>query len=227
MKRESVMKKVTTCMAAAAALVALFEVASAEAAELKPFYDVDGNLVLNVVGNQKGDPRLVEVEQYVMAHIKPFINDGVLVNVIKERNVEMNKLHQRQLDTLDIAWLDRSDPYIIDSRMHNKASDWLREKVNGLNGGQKVGPIEEIFVFDDKGFNVAETDLTHDMNQGDETKYWKSFGSGPDGVVIEAIAPDGGFPHISQVSFAINDPATGKAIGAATIGINYDHLPKQ
>jgi hypothetical protein len=227
------------------ALCLLFGVASAQAAEprdrndvampktpteLKAFYDWDGNLVVHAVGIQKGDPRLIEAERYVMTHVKPFINDAIIVDALKARNSEMNKLHQRQLDTLDIAWLDRTDPYLIDSRMNNKASDWLRKKVDELNGGPggaKVGPIEEIFVNDDIGFNVAETDLTHDMNQGDETKYWKSVGNGPDGMVAEKIGPDGGFPHISQVSVAIKDPATGQSVGFATIGINIDRLPKK
>ena len=106
----------------------------------------------------------------------------------------------------------------------------LRKKVDELNGapgGAKAGPIQEIFVCDEFGFNVAETDPTHDMNQGDETKYWKSVGNGPDGVVAEKVGPDGGFPNISQVSIAIKDPATGQSVGFATIGINVDKLPKK
>jgi hypothetical protein len=230
---------------AAAALCVLFGVASAQAAEprsrkdvampknpteLKAFYDWDGNLVMNAVGDQKGDSRQAAAARYVLKHVKPFINDAMIVNAVKARNTEMNKLRQRQLDTLDIAWLDRTDPYLIDSRQNNKVSDWLRKKVDELNGGSggaKVGPIEEIFVNDDIGFNVAETDLTHDMNQGDETKYWKSVGNGPNGLVAEKIGEDGGFPHISQVSIAIKDPATGQSVGFATIGINVDKLPKE
>lgn len=226
-------------------LLLLIGVASAQAAEprdrmdvtmpkspteLKAFYDWDGNLVVDAAGSQKGDPRLIEAARYVMTHVKPFINDPIIVDAAKARNAEMNKLHQRQLDTLDIAWLDRTDPYLIDSRMSNKASEWLRKKVDALNGGPggaKAGPIEEIFVCDDIGFNVGETDLTHDMNQGDETKYWKSVGNGPDGIVAEKVGPDGGFPHISQVSIAIKDPATGQSVGFATIGINIDKLPKK
>ena len=227
------------------ALCVLFGVVSAQAAEpsgrkdvavpknpteLKAFYDWDGNLVLNAVGNENGDSRLAEAAHYVMTRVMPFMNDPIIVDAIKARNVEMSKLKQQQLDLLDIAWLDRTDPYLIESRMNNKASDWLRKKVDELNGGPggaKVGPIQEIFACDEFGFNVAETDPTHDMNQGDETKYWKSVGNGPNGVVAEKIGPDGGFPNISQVSIAIKDPATGQSVGFATIGINVDKLPKK
>lgn len=229
---------------AAVALLVVFGAASAHAAEprdrkdvaqngsfteLKSFYDWDGNLVLNVSAAHNGDPRQLAAAEYVMKHVKPLLNNAMVVDAIKARNAEMNKLHQRQLDTLDIAWLDRTDPYLMDSRQNNKVSDWLRKQVDQLNGGQggaKVGPVEEIFVNDDIGFNVAETDLTHDMNQGDETKYWKSVGSGPDGIVAEKVGKDDIFPHISQVSLAIKDPATGQSVGFATVGINVDKLPK-
>lgn len=198
--------------------------------ELKAFYDWDGNYVVHAVGEAKGDPRQVAAAEYVVKHVKPFINDAMIVSAVKARNAEMHKLRQQQLDQMDIVWLDRTDPYLIDSRMNNKLSEWLRKKeneVNGGPGGAKVGPVQEIFVNDDLGFNVAETDLTHDMNQGDETKYWKSVGNGPDGMVAEKVHKDDIFPHISQVSIAIKDPATGQSIGFATIGINVDKLPKE
>jgi hypothetical protein len=241
-KGEDKMKRVTKY--SAIALCVLFGVASVQAAEprdrkdvsmpknpteLKAFYDWDGNLVMNAVGDQKGDPRQAAAARYVITHVKPFINDAMIVDLVKTRDTEMHKLHQRQLDTLDIAWLDRTDPYLIDSRQNNKVSDLLRKKVDELNGGPggaKVGPVEEIFVNDIMGFNVAETDLTHDMNQGDETKYWKSIGNGPNGLVAEKVGKDDIFPHISQVSIAIKDSATGQSVGFATIGINVDKLPK-
>ena len=82
--------------------------------ELKAFYDWDGNLVLNAVGNEKGDPRLAEAAHYVITHVKPFLNGAVIVDAVKARNAEMSKLKQQQLDLLDIAWLDRTDPYLIE-----------------------------------------------------------------------------------------------------------------
>ena len=105
--------------------------------------------------------------------------------------------------------------------MDNKLSSFLKEKKQ-----KGDGVILELFIFDDRGLNVAQTDLTADYLQGDEAKYWKSFGAGPDAMVVEEIAPDGGKPHISQASLTIKDPNTGKAIGAMTVGIDYDELVK-
>jgi hypothetical protein len=105
--------------------------------------------------------------------------------------------------------------------MGNELSTLLRKKRDEMKD-----VVMEIFVYDYKGLNVGQTDLTEDYNQGDETKFWKSFSSGPDGLVVEKIKPDGGRPHISQASLAIKDPESGKAIGAMTIGVDYDGLAK-
>ena len=184
-------------------------------------YDWEGNLISGIAMSSTGDPRLIEVADYVNSHIKPWLNDPLIIKMINAQNAETKKLKQTQIDTLDIAWLERSDHFLIDARMNNELSTFLRNK---RDADKDV--IQEIFVYDYKGMNVGETDLTQDYVQGDETKFWKSFGSGPDGMVVEKIAPNGGLPNVSQVSFAIKDPSTDKPIGAVTIGINYDGLSK-
>jgi hypothetical protein len=195
--------------------------ASPSVAQPSGQYDYEGNFVSGVVLTSTGDARLKQVADYVTAHIKPWLSDPLIVKMINAQNAETNKLKQAQIDTLDIAWLERSDPYLINARMNNELSAFLRKKRDELKDA-----VMEIFIYDDLGLNVGQTDLTQDYNQGDETKYWKSFGSGPDGIVVEKIKPDGGRPHISQASLAIKDPATGKAIGAVTIGVDYDGLAK-
>jgi hypothetical protein len=82
-----------------------------------------------------------------------------------------------------------------------------------------------MFVMDYRGLNVAQTDLTQDYNQGDEAKYWRSYQEGPDAIFVDKVGKDGG-RNVSQVSLSIKDPATGNAIGAVTIGIDVDRLPK-
>ena len=78
-------------------------------------------------------------------------------------------------------------------------------------------------MFDAKGLNVGQTDLTQDFNQGDEAKYWKTYQVGPDAIFVDKVEKDGG-KNVSQASLAIKDPTTGKAIAAVTIGIDVDTL---
>lgn len=207
--------------ATVATFIAFGATNASQAVGLGSQYDYQGNLLFGVATSPTGDPRLKEVADFVTTHIKPWLSDPLIVKMINAQNAETKKLKSQQIDTLDIAWLERSDPYLISARMNNELSTLLRKKRDELKEA-----VLEIFIFDNKGLNVAQTDLTQDYNQGDETKYWKSFGSGPDGMVVEKVAPDGGRPHISQASIAIKDPATGKQIGAATIGVDYDGLAK-
>ena len=192
---------------------------ASQAAPAGGHYDASGDLIIGATNANSGDSRLETVASYVSQHIKPWIEDPMIVSAVNVQNVETKKLTQAQIDTLDVGFLNRSDKELIDSKMNNQLSNFLTKKKQEGNG-----VVLEIFIFDNKGLNVAQTDLTADYLQGDEAKYWKSFGVGPDAMVIEKIAPDGGKPHISQASLTIKDPATGKAIGAMTVGIDYDQL---
>lgn len=165
------------------------------------------------------DPRLKKVEDYVVANIKPWIGDAIVVDAVKAQNVAHDNIKSAEIDRLDIGWLERTDKKLIDSKMNNELSTFLTKKKASLGD-----VILEIFVFDKKGLNVGETDLTEDYNQGDEAKYWKTFKVGPDAIFIDKIEPDGGRPNISQASLTIKDPATGMAIGAMTVGVDVDKM---
>lgn len=155
---------------------------------------------------------------YVLANVKPIFAESVVVDAINAQNTANAKLTNIQINTMDNGWSDRSDKKLIDSKMNNPLSTFLRQKKEAGNG-----TIFEIFVFDNHGLNVGETDLTQDFNQGDEAKYWKTFGTASDAIFIDKVAVDDG-KNVSQVSVTIKDPKTGKAIGAATIGIDVDKL---
>ena len=159
-----------------------------------------------------------QLTDYVVANIKPWLSEAAIVNSINTQNAASAKMTNVDIDKADVAWTKRSDKNLIDSKMNNELSTFLRTKKDGGNG-----VIFEIFVFDNKGLNVGETDLTQDYNQGDEAKYWKTFGVGPDAIFVDKVGKDGG-RNISQASLAIKDPETGAAIGAVTVGIDVDKL---
>ena len=58
--------------------------------------------------------------------------------------------------------------------MSNSASQFLKGFKTAANG-----PIVEIFIMDNRGVNVAQTDPTSDFMQGEEDKWQRSFGAGP------------------------------------------------
>ena len=160
------------------------------------------------------------VTDYVTQNIKPWLTDPAVVNAIKAENEVTKKLKNYDINKLDNGWIDRTNKELIDAKMNNALSTFLRAKKEAAKG-----VIFEIFVFNDKGLNVGQTDLTQDYNQGDEAKYWKTFQVGPDALFVDDVEEDGG-KNVSQARMTIKDPATGKPIGAVTVGIDVDQLAK-
>jgi hypothetical protein len=158
------------------------------------------------------------VTEYVAANIKPWLSDPVVVNAVKAENLANAKLKNYEINKLDNGWIDRSDKKLIDSKMNNELSTFLRKNKETGNG-----VVFEIFVFDSKGLNVGQSDLTQDYNQADEAKYWKTYQVGPDAIFVDKVEKDGG-KNVAQASLTIKDLATGEAIGAVTVGINVDQL---
>jgi len=155
---------------------------------------------------------------YVLTNVKPIFSESVVVDAINAQNTANAKLTNIQINTMDNGWTDRSDKKLIDAKMNNPLSTYLRQKKEAGNG-----TIFEIFVFDSHGLNVGQTNLTQDFNQGDEAKYWKTYGTASEAIFVDKVSEDGG-KNVSQVSVTIKDPKSGKSIGAATIGIDVDKL---
>ena len=83
----------------------------------------------------------------------------------------------------------------------------------------------EIFAMDDKGLNVAQSDVTSDYWQGDEDKWQQTYLVGAGAVHISEVELDDSTQtYQSQVSVTVVDPETNAPIGAITFGINVDAL---
>ena len=163
-------------------------------------------------------PHVAPVRDYVVRNVKPWLSEPIVVDTVKSQNTETAKLKDIDINRLDIGWMERSNRALIDSKMNNPLSTFLRDKKAASNA-----VIFEIFIFDYRGLNVGQTDLTQDYNQGDEAKYWRTYQEGPDAVFVDKVGKDGG-RNVSQASLTIKDPATGQAIGAVTVGIDVDRL---
>ena len=168
---------------------------------------------------QVNDAGCHRVAAYVLEHTTPWIADRALVGAVEAQNVANAKLTNLDIDKLDIGWIERTDKKLIDSKMNNDLSTFLRTK---KEAGQ--GVIFEAFVFDQMGLNVGQTDMTQDYYQGDEAKYWKTFMAGPGAMFVDQVGEDDG-RRVSQASVTITNPQ-GKPIGAMTVGIDVDKLAR-
>ena len=118
------------------------------------------------------------------------------------------------------------DGQTVDDRGHgvlaNPVSAHLKQVQRANNG-----LFTEIFVMDNKGLNVGQSSATSDYWQGDEDKWQQSFLKGPDAVFVDGMKFDtSAGQYLRQISVSVNDPQSGDAIGAVTVGVNVIGLLK-
>ena len=160
--------------------------------------------------------------EYVEEAVKPWLSDPVIINAIKAQNEAHANLASGEIDALDKKWraeVDADSHPMIDEVLAKEASKFLMEKQEASDGA-----ITEIFIMDDKGLNVAQSAITSDYWQGDESKFQKSYGAGADKIFVDDAEKDESTQMLqAQASMTIVDE-TGKAIGAITVGVNLDKL---
>jgi len=175
------------------------------------------------VGCAVADDYTAQLTDLAKTKIKGFAENPVVVAAIVAQNAATAGYDQAKIDALDKQWrteVDASDKPLINATLGTDASKSLADAMNKTNG-----LITEIFATDAKGLNVAQATMTSDYWQGDEDKFTKSFGVGPDAIDISDVEQDESTQVFeSQVSITVTDPATGTPIGSITAGIDVGKL---
>ena len=83
--------------------------------------------------------------------------------------------------------------------------------------------LMEIFVMDNMGANVCQTDKTGDYWQGDEAKFTKSYNGGRGGVFVDEVEMDNG-KKVAQISVPVVDRKSDVVVGAMTLGVYVDEV---
>lgn len=168
------------------------------------------------------EPYVAAVTDYVNSDIKPWLSDPTVIEAIKAQNAANANLQQSDIDALDQKWraeVEGGDHPMIDGVLSNALSKFLADKKAGSNG-----VVTEVFVMDNHGLNVGQSDPTSDYWQGDEAKFQKSYGAGADALFVDDAEKDESTQMLqSQASTTIVDE-TGAPIGAITVGVNLDAL---
>lgn len=169
------------------------------------------------------DAPVKEVENFVKSNLISWLGDKEVIEALKAQNTKHASLSEEEIKKLDKQWraeVDSAQKPLIEAVLKNELSVFLAKKKDDAKG-----VVTEIFVMDDKGLNVGQSDITSDYWQGDEAKWQKTFQVGPDAIFFDKIEKDESTQTLQmQVSIAIKDPESGKVIGAATFGINVDQL---
>ncbi len=172
---------------------------------------------------QAAEPHVESMQNYAENTVRQWIGQAVFIETIKAQNQRHVSVTQAEIDSMDIQWRTEtvlSRKPLITRVSGNDLSAYLVQLKD-----QADGIVTEIFVMDNKGMNVAISDITSDYWQGDEAKWQKTYLAGPEGIFIDAVEHDASTDSFqSQLSMAITDPASGQVIGAITVGINVDRL---
>jgi len=161
-----------------------------------------------------------KVKAYVESHVRGWIQADELVAAVDQQNIDHFGITEDEIERLDQRWRKerlRDSGSLISSVMGNRISAFLRG-IKAASGGV----ISEIFVMDNVGLNVGQTNGTGDLMQGDEAKWQKTYLVSADAVFVDEVEEEDGM-NIAQVSVTVSRP-NGFRLGAATIGINVDKL---
>ncbi len=164
-----------------------------------------------------------KIRSEVVPKVQSWIANPMVVAAIKSQNEKHGGLSQSQIDSMDKQW--RSETSAGSGKLINEV---LGNELSKYLGGVKsegVGVYTEIFVMDNKGLNVGQSDVTSDYWQGDEAKWKETYLAGAGSMLIDEVEFDESTQTFqSQLSLPVVDPATNEVIGAVTIGVNVELL---
>ena len=128
--------------------------------------------------------------------------------------------------TTSLRWTSLAcrDPFrqkaVVDGVLANELSRFLSQ-----SKAEQRGIVTEVFVMDNRGLNVGQSDVTSDYWQGDEAKWQQTFLVGPGAVMIDDVELDESTQTFqSQLNMTITDETTGEVIGAITVGIDVEAI---
>ena len=163
------------------------------------------------------------IEEFLESNIKSWTQKSIVIDSIKAQNTKHASLTQDDIERLDKQWraeLKSAERPLINKVLATPLSKFLKEIKD-----DNEGLFSEIFMMDNKGLNVGQSDVTSDYWQGDEDKWQKTFQAGSQALLIgdrEFDNSTGKF--LIQISLPLVDPASQEVIGAATIGVNVAQL---
>lgn len=166
--------------------------------------------------------RLIDAD--FIAKTREWLGNPIVALSVKAQNDRRGALDQAVIDELDKQWRaerENPDKPLISATLSAPLSTYLLRVQAG-----SLGLYTEIFVMDRNGLNVGQSAITSDYWQGDEAKFQKTFGVGPDAVFIdEPEWDDEAKIWRTQLNLALSD-STG-SFGAVTVEVNLTELQRR
>jgi len=171
------------------------------------FY-VSGSLAQNPFTNKA---------QGKIAELKKATQHPLIIEAVSKQNQQKRSL--ASIQEMDEKWKNASgEPAFIKTFLSNPCAKHLKEVKKTFTY------VAELFVMDNQGAIVCESDKTSDYWQGDEAKWKESFNKGQGKDFFDQPKFDESTQaFLMQISYPIFD-AQKHTIGAITVGIDLDKL---
>lgn len=153
----------------------------------------------------------------VLPDIKKLASDPVVVSAVKAQNTK--NLSMEAIKALDDKWIAAQGKVPEAGELMGNAAAKM------LKAAETAKPyFKECILTDNKGANVAISELTSDYWQGDEPKFSNAFADGKGSDYVARPKKDASTGQvIAQVSVPVMDG--GKAIGTLTVGVDLNTMP--
>lgn len=170
-------------------------------------------------GSAKLDPEMRAQVEARVAIVQQWASDPIVVQAVRDANANPRTLEE--IEAIDREW-ERApgvSPFMR-ALIDHPAAQRLREL------RESSPEIQEAFLTDALGANVAITNKTSDFYQGDETQYLEAFSQGKGGVHIGELSLDESI-HSYCVHVGVPVLDRGKPIGVLLAAVNVEKLKRK
>jgi hypothetical protein len=180
-------------------------------------------MVFPALSQAEGELSDAEIEELLEVKIRFATHMAFQPNIIRAVESQNNKkLTLAQIKQRDELWVDANGGgnSLIREITHNDIAKYLQRRV------ENNAAIDEVFITDNQGANVAAYPPTSDYWQGDEGKWISSFNEGNGKVFIGPLEQDASTNKtLVQISAPIISHDS--TIGVLVMGVSVDYLSAQ
>lgn len=173
------------------------------------------------IGFELSSDEKEKVRTIVSPWIQKIVTDRDIIAAVVKQNSENRTKTDNQLLKIDEQWqlaFKVNNQHFPRSLVNADVSALLiKIAVNSKD------LLSEIILIDDRGYNVAISNMTSDYWQGDEEKFTQVFNKSAATIYFDKIKYDASSRRFQiQLSVPLRHPQTQKSIGTLTLGVDID-----
>ena len=180
-------------------------------------------LIMPAMSQAEVELSTAEIEELLDVKIRFATHMAFQPNIIRAVEAQNGQqLTLAEIKDRDETWIGANGGMnsLIREITRNDVARYLKRRVENNTA------IDEVFITDNQGANVAAYPPTSDYWQGDEGKWTSSFNDGNGTVFIGPLEPDAS-TNKTQVQISAPIISNDETIGVLVMGVSVDYLASQ